>query len=201
MDTIPGYNFPPVVFLLELSLQCTLAKNAFQQLEEGSRGWQSDAPPDLFKDRAKPLELVSRSTVFLSATAMISKILFGACNTKKVKDRSSGLRQLLAVDKAKFPLLSSRKVRNSIEHLDERLDTYLEKFDKGGFSFGIHVLETDPKEGMFVPRRIHPISLTFTAAGDVIDLPACKAEIDALEEKIKSAFSKLINAPYPLWST
>jgi len=201
MGTIPGHNFPAVVFLLELSLQCSLAKNAFQHLKEGTRGWQNGASEALFKDRATPLELVSRSIVFLSAAAMISKVLFGARNTQEIKDRTSALRKLLSVNKATFPLLSSREVRNSLEHLDERLDNCLKGFTKGAYSFGIHVLETAPKKGMFVPRQIHPRTLIFTAAGQSVDLPACKAEIDALEAKIKTAFSALANAPYPLWST
>ncbi len=201
MGSLPGYNFPPAVFLTELSLQCALAKDAYQHLKEGTRGWQNGASEAFFKDRATPLELVSRSIVFLSAAAMISKVLFGVQNTQKIKDRTSALRKLLSVNEATFPLLSSRDVRNSLEHLDERLDNYLKGFTKGAYSFGIQVLESAPKKGTFVPRQIHPRTLIFTAAGESVDLPACKAEIDALEAKIKTAFSELGNAPYPLWST
>jgi hypothetical protein len=198
MAPIPGYNFPAAVFLLELSLQCNLAKDAFQRLEEGTQGWQEgEWSPH---NRATPLELVSRSIVFLSAAAMISKILFGARNKPKVEERASGLRQLLEVDSETLPLLSSRGTRNNLEHLDERLDAYFEGFTKGAFSYGIHIQETDPKEGMFVPRRIHPRSLIFTAAGESIDLRSCMNEIEVLEEKIYGAYSKLKEDPYPLWS-
>lgn len=103
------------------------------------------------------MEIISDLIVCLSAAAMISKILIGVRNQTDpiVRQRASNLRQLLGIDEETFPVLFSREVRNTVEHIDELLDRYFYDFEKGGIAAGIHLLEEDPKEGLFVARRLN----------------------------------------------
>ena len=67
---------------------------------------------------------------FLSHFGMVSKLLFAPSAREKIsKQRATELQQHLKTDTKSA--LNDRNARNSIEHLDERLDNWLSVIDKG----------------------------------------------------------------------
>jgi hypothetical protein len=98
----------------------------------------------------------------LAAAAMISKILWH--QSQEPDDEAGRARRQFAVDRAKalrsalvlrsVPVLESRKVRNALEHFDERLD---------GFFMGGHRIVVDqnigPRESMIVIGGEPPLHL------------------------------------------
>ena len=66
---------------------------------------------------------------FLSHFGMVSKLLFAPSGNARANGRAIELRQYLDTDDASA--LNDRHARNAIEHLDERMDNWLDAQDKG----------------------------------------------------------------------
>jgi hypothetical protein len=196
---IPKENFPALTYLLEIEVQCTLAKHCLQQLERGTPWYRSGAERTT-AEQAAPIELMAQSVAMLAATAVISKVLFGASNAVGVQKRCSRLTELLGLDKGAIPKIASRDARNGVEHVDERLDNY---FGMGmgrtqSYRYGIQVDENPPDASEFVARHLNPLTLVFTAPNGEIDLRACNSELAVIGEAVKRAIAKLEGQPFPL---
>ena len=67
---------------------------------------------------------------FLSHFGMVSKLLYAPSSRRKISsDRARSLRTHLETDI--HSALNDRNARNAVEHLDERMDNWLEASDKG----------------------------------------------------------------------
>ncbi len=194
---VPSENFAPLLFLLELEVQSAIAKDAYANIEAGCPGWLKEAPIPR-KNRSSPIQLISRSIVFLSTAAVISKTLFSTVKGPPTK-RATRLRELTGIEKGMVPNLSSREARNGVEHVDERLDEYFADSKFGSAPYGMEVSEVPPKATDFVARHLNPRTLVFSAAGAPIDMRACYAELPVIDAGIKLGFSKLKQDPFPLW--
>jgi len=192
---IMGYNFAPAMFLLELNTQCSLAEHAFNRLKVTATGWLGNATPEEFTNANSPLEIVSWSTSFLSAVAVIGKILFPGKRKNPIPERCQCLRQLLEIDQ--LPALSNFAVRNSFEHVDERLDLHLRDFTQGSFN-PISVTEKLPSDAL-VLKRFDPRRLAISFVNDEIELELCMTEINEIKSRIEHAFKKLQGPPVKLW--
>jgi hypothetical protein len=116
-----GYNFPAMVYLVEIDTQITLARRNGTRLCEETTGWLSAASSEDFDKAPPPLEIMEWCTIFLSAISIIQKMLFagGRLNKPDVVERCEALQGLVGV--TRLPSLSLA-VRNAWEHLDERFD-------------------------------------------------------------------------------
>src|SRR5207244_1291781 len=98
-----------------------------RRLIHAAPGWRTKATSTQFANRTAIRDIMIDCTAFLSAAAVISKMLFsgGRRNTKIVR-RCERLRQLLGIRQHDLPLLRNLAIRNAFEHVDERLDSLLE---------------------------------------------------------------------------
>lgn len=117
---VKSYNTAPVMFLLELSAQCEFAKVSFERLKQAAPAWYTDATEEQFAEAVPPRDIMILCAAFLSAAGVISKILFAGRRRGKIVERCECLRQLLGIND--LPTLRDLSVRNSFEHIDERLD-------------------------------------------------------------------------------
>src|SRR5205814_202329 len=142
---IKGYNFAPSMFLLELSTQCQFAKECDRRLRDSAPDWYTNATSEKFAQAMPPRDIMINCTAFLSAAAVISKLLFaGHRRDKSIVRRCERLRKLLNINNSGLPVLRNMAVRNRFEHVDERLDEVLPSFTKGSFSaLSVHEKEPD----------------------------------------------------------
>ena len=194
---IKGYNFAPSMFLLELSIQCSLAELAFNHLKVAANGWLEGVSPEQFENATSPLEIVSWCTSLLSAAAVIGRMLFPGKRKSPIPERCRRLRQLLEIDQ--LPTLSNFAVRNSFEHVDERLDLHLRNFTQGSWD-PISVTEKPPSSTLLL-KRFDPKRLAISFVHHEIELAPCIAEITEVKSRIDGAFKKLQGSPVTLWET
>lgn len=197
-ETILSENFPAAIYLSELGTQCTLVRRAVGRLQEWAPGWPDDA--------SRPLAAVIADLfVALSALAMISKLLLADRDPRKggghrAVQRRGRLRELLRIADGQFPWLSSRVVRNNIEHMDERLDKYFDGFTgTGTVSLVVHVGRPTDKPHHFFPRWLDPDTLECGSVGDMINLAECAREVDILDGLLSSGFERLAREEFLLW--
>src|SRR5262245_26969124 len=118
---VKGGSDPDLLYISELRMQCILVKSAYKHLAKycevvGDDIGSAETLP------YSPLDIVAQCTLFLSAVATISKILFPV--NSKAEKRGERLRKRLQIQGA-FLGPQSRSVRNSFEHIDERIDALL----------------------------------------------------------------------------
>ena len=179
--TVKGNDVPDRIYFVELMTQCALAKHAYSRLAEYTRV-QLDRDYDVKKARPlTPIEVIADCTVFLSAAAVIAKLLFP--RESSAGARALDLRTKLGVNS--LPHLNSTAVRNSFEHIDERLDRIV-RDHKGQEVCQIHVARQQPQQSV-VLKRFDPNCLSLSFLGDTLDLRACHSELLELERLLKHA--------------
>lgn len=157
-----GESLIDVVLVGELLVQCQRALRHYRRLRSASRRWvrgpQNGRTADVLWD-----ELQS----FLSATAAASRVLWeGQCRKKlhrfdKCEDRAKRIRSALAIDDSS-PLWS-REARNTFEHHEELLQSWIEHHPDGGTITGpaIGRLEDFPVGRSWYHRVLDPFTLRF----------------------------------------
>lgn len=85
---------------------------------------------------------------FLSHFGMVSKLLFAPSGNRRTKNRARELSEYL--ESSDNATLNDRNARNAIEHLDERMDYWLDNEHKGILE-GIY--ETENDFSYFAPER------------------------------------------------
>jgi hypothetical protein len=185
--TIKTPSSPSVFFLMELLIQCKIARRAYSVLAEFSR---AEVAKDWDAIRARPMgaiEVMAECAVFLSSAGIIAKVLFpGERSSTRSKLRGTELRSKLCV--TDFPNLSSTSVRNSFEHIDDRLDTIIRDYNNHSIC-QIHVAIEEPANVVML-RRFDPVELTISFLGDTLDLKRCNDEITELQNLIPEAMGK-----------
>jgi len=110
------------MFVLELSTQCQFAKECYRRLCNAAPACCRHATHKQLATRVAPRDIMIDCSAFLAAAAVISKLLFSGRRTnKKVVRRCERLRALLNLSDHDLPILRNLSVRNSFEHVDERL--------------------------------------------------------------------------------
>ncbi len=200
MKTIASANIGPVAFFEELRLQYFIAERAWKYLNEAAASWLQNGIPILDK-MAPPGQMIMNCTVFLSAASVISKIIFaGDRKTIKIRNRCNKLRKLLEIDD--LPNLRNLAVRNSFEHVDERIDKFVEPLTHKNFLLEMmSVSPSPPKEGTTVLKRFDPNRLSISFANDEIELRQCMHELTLVESRVHLGISKLAETTIALWAT
>ncbi len=195
--SIPSSNFPAVALLSEIDLQCKLIIHNGARLQESAQHWIAiDKGIDDGK-KALPIDIVAYCSICLSAAASIYKNLFlGARVNKKtvsvISKRCTELMRLL--ENPSLPVISAIAVRNSWEHMDERLDSWLSSRIRGTSCAGIHVSVKPPKDEVFVLRHFDPVLMEIKHGKDEsIHLQPLITEAEKLSQLIDNAFKKLQN--------
>lgn len=182
---IASANVDICLFMTEVSLQCNLAERAAARLEKARFGWLRDALHDHRAEATPPIEIIEDVHLLLLAGGIVSKILFGA--TPKTTLRAARLRELMALPE--LPALSSRKVRNSYEHIDERLDELTSRLTNGGSICPLMVDDKEPDENTIVLKRFCPRTTKVYFEDDFIDLSQLVNELSLVREGINAAYA------------
>ena len=176
------------MLLDELHIQCRLVQRASVQLEDGADHWVKLAHGQDFDRKFPPLDILAWCTVCLAGMAAIRRLLVDGEPKPLAKRRRSALQRLL--DNPPLPNLASVTVRNSWEHLDDRLDTIIPKMTSGSISH-LHVAAAAPGAETTALRRFDPLTLTIYFADQAIALRPAIAEVGALQDCLDEAMQKL----------
>lgn len=185
---ISGKNFGVVMLLAELHIQCSLVKKAKERLQTGAEHWIKMSRGQDFDNTFSPLEILSWCTVVLSGMASIRHLVVVGRDEKVAKERRRILLELLGTPA--LPQISSSKVRDSWEHLDERLDSIIPAMTGGSITH-IHVMPADPAPGTIALKRFDPRTLTIYFADESFDVRLVAAEAELLLERVDQAMKRL----------
>lgn len=179
-------------------MQCQMAGHAYERLSEQAR---CEIQRDFSSRKPRPLntvELLADCTVFLSAAAVIAKILFSGADPKNGKAltskslktsaiRCERLRGLLGFQN--LPTLRSLGVRNAFEHIDERLDRLLTQNTPVKL-VQYHLTRHPPPDGL-VLKRFDPQNISISYLDERLDLQACFSEIKLVEAGVAKAHDRI----------
>lgn len=194
---IPSTNLPAVMLICEVDLQCKLIARAAERLHESARHWTDlDQGIDDGKT-APPIDIVASCSVCLSAAASIARLLtVGDRKGKKairIGKRCETLMNLLG--NPKLPVIASIVVRNSWEHLDERLDDLLSTRAFKSYS-EVHVAVKPPEATTFALRHFDPVRMEIKYGPDAVSLEPLIAEAKELSRLVAEAFKYLNSETY-----
>ena len=187
---IPSSNFNDVIYLSDLSLHCNLFRRSSEQLEIASIHWLNIHQGIDDGTKFSPLSIISECTVCLSSISAINRILFpNEKSAKRILDRSKHLLGLLGYPEVNT--LTNKKVRNSWEHHDERLDKKLLKPETKMKLSEVYVSAKEPYPDTIILRRFDPVNKVIYCFGDSIELDLCVVEVDLLIQRVNLAFKNL----------
>ena len=169
------------VFLVELREQCRAFMTAFSEIMDMiSKG----PPADNEEQRIFSAKIWSRIQACLASCSIISKILWKGESNLKGLIRSRELRQILKLpEKNPFPI----HVRNSFEHIDERLSDWLPKQSNDipwGWSLSAFNKEEEPKDSGQAFRYFQIITLELRVANSTCNLREVMEQVYNIEERI-----------------
>lgn len=185
---IPSHNFNAAMALDELDIQCLVAGRTFLRIEEGSEGWRLralDRP-----DTAAPAELLALCSVFFSTCGVIHKMSFASPEAPPSRHaRREKLRNLIGL-KELPDIRRAMRLRNALEHFDERLDRALEQRTASIWE-SVRIDDQPPTADSVTTRWLRPSTLEFHCMGDSASIRACVAEADALRIKVEAGRVRL----------
>jgi len=157
-------------YIHELNLQAKFAQYAYNQMIENMRSPSEDS---LFK-------VFYHAHAFLIHVSNISKIL----EPEKGKKRKE-LFEELGLSEEELELHRARRLRNHLEHYDERLETWFKESKAHNYAdMNIMprsaIVGIDPKDFL---RNLDPNTLRFMFQREDYELPKFKAEVDLIREK------------------
>lgn len=190
--SISNENYDAVILLTEIHLQCKLIERSAEKLHEYAAHWIALEQGIDNGKKATPIDIVAACVTCLSAAASIRSLLFvGDRKGKKVsviQKRCNAIMALLG--QPKFPILSSNIVRNSWEHLDERLDELLSERTFRSLS-DFYVSAQPPNTNTFVLRQFDPVNMEIRFGNDAIALEPCINEAKELLVLVNAALKRL----------
>ena len=189
---IPSSNFSAVIRLSEVHLNCKLIERTGGRLRKAADHWIAIDKGYDDGNVAQPIDIISMCSVCLSSSAAISKMLLlgnrKSCNKTRILKRCNELMALLGTPD--LPVMRFLAVRNSWEHLDERLDAVLESKTLRSVS-EIHVAVKQPDSATLVLRHFDPVAFHIKYGCDSINLMALIEEARDLSVRVNNAFKSL----------
>ena len=190
---IPNENFSAVMLLCELDLQCKIIDYTFNRLTESAEHWIAIEQGIDDGKTVPPIEIIGLCSICLSAAASIYRILhIGKRNGKdkaRITQRCKALMTLLK--NPELSKIAAIVVRNSWEHLDERLDYLLNQHSYRSYA-EMHVSVKPPSNGTFILRHFDPIQMTIKhGPNEAISLKELITETKDLSSRISNALKDL----------
>lgn len=184
--TIPFKNVDAILFLAELNLQCNFAERAATRLQVARVGWIKKS---FNSERIPPIEIFEACHQLLLASGVISKILFGGGHNVRPRKRGTLLRKLMLLPE--LPLLAERSVRNSYEHVDERLDEMAHKFSSEVKISPLSVSDSEPEPNEIVLKRFSPRDMRIYFSEQFVDLMGLISEIDSVRKGVNVGMANM----------
>ena len=169
------------VFLVELHEQCRAFMTAYSEIIDMiSKG----PPTDNEEQRIFSAKIWSRIQACLASCSIITKILWKGEYNMKGLIRSRELRQILKLpEKNPFPI----HVRNSFEHIDERLSDWIPTQSDDipwGWSLSAFKKEEEPKDSSQAFRYFQITTLELRVANSTCNLREVMEQVHYIEERI-----------------
>jgi len=169
------------VFLVEIGEQCRAFMTAYSEIME----MISKGPPvDEEGQRIFSAKIWSRLQACLASCSIISKILWKSQVSKKGLTRSRELRHILKLpEKNPFP----NQVRNSFEHIDERLSDWLPTQSDDipwGWCLSVFNKEEEPRDSRNAFRYFHIETFELRVAGSSCNLRKVMEQVHYIEERL-----------------
>jgi hypothetical protein len=184
------------MLLDELSIQCSLISGNGARLEDAADHWIKMERGEDFDRKVPPIDILAWCTVCLAAMAGIRRLLIGGEKNGVADRRRRELQSLLG--NPTLPSFQSPSVRNSWEHLDERLDRLIPQLSSGSISH-IHIAARDPSPGVITLKRFDPLTLTVFFLDEGIPLRPAIADAAILQSCLDSAMGRLHNEIVRPW--
>lgn len=194
---VPSANLPAWIVVEEVYCQCLIAIRAFDQLSHGVTGWRKTQKFD--PHGMAPNDMLIRCNTLLSSFAVMNQMLFSHSGNQadgRKRIRQENLRQLLGVPD--LPMIRSVKVRNSFEHIDERLDDLLAQGFPPRFE-SLRINDDPATADTTVLRWIQPSRLVLSFDDHQLDLRACIQEVQTLKQAAMDARVILTQRIVSLW--
>lgn len=170
---------PDALYVAELRVQCVLAQQAYEHLVEYSVAVDKNNNARE-RDGNSPSVVIAHCVGFLSAVAVISKILFPV----KRNSVNRGQRLRTRLDLANLPGIEARSVRNSYEHIDEKVDEL--RISGTAAQVCLMDISVEAPDPPVVLKRFDPVSRKIEFLGDKLDLETCYAEVVRVERALNS---------------
>jgi len=185
---IPSANFGVIALLDELFIQCSLLQANGTRLEDAADHWIKLERGEDFNRKVPPLDILAWCTVCLAAMAAIRRLLYAGSSSPVVNRRRAALQAILG--HPSLPSFTSAAVRNSWEHLDERLDERIPAMTTGSLSH-IHVAARDLPPGELALKRFDPRTLTIYFAEEGVPLRPAILDAASLSGCLDQAMIRL----------
>ena len=189
---IHNSHFNTVVLLCEVDLNCKIILRNIEKLKLSAKHWIDLSKGIDDGGKAPPIDIVTDCFACLTAAASIARLLYLGDRKGKKAARIQQRCNLLMheLGSPSISALNSIRVRNSWEHLDERLDDLLATQTCRSHS-EIHVSPNPPDQGTFVSRHFDPNTLEIKFAGDVFSLGPVAEEALLLSERVNAAIVRM----------
>ena len=167
-------------------MQCKIITRTAERLRKCAQHWITIDQGIDDGETAAPIEIIALCSVCLSAAASIHRLL--SHNGRKspvIRKRCEALMRLLG--NPSLSAICSVAVRNSWEHLDERLDGLLSTRSFKSYS-EIHVSVKPPDASTFLLRHFDPVRMEIKHGPDAVLLEPLIAEASELSGRVAKAF-------------
>jgi hypothetical protein len=192
--------FHKLLYLQEVQAQCRMARQAFDSLSQGRM--KSEPMRSIEEGAMQTAETFRNVHSMLTHTANISRLLWPGNKAQPArKQRAEALRTLLELSEEGHPL-SNRKLRDDLEHFDERLDQWTINGDIQPEYWQDCIgpwdvpLEYGAKERN-VMRHLDPSTQTFRFQGRPWDIPEMINAVQVLQCCVDAKVAQLISTFYP----
>lgn len=190
--TIRSSNFPALMHLLSADLSCRHIASSSDRLKAAASHWKAINQGVDDGLSYPPIDIAADCTLLLTSAAAVSRSLFlgdrKGKRAHKAATRSTALITLLG--NPQLSTLQSLAVRNSWEHIDERLDDLLSERVYTSYS-EIHVQVQAPKVGTFALRIFDPVNLEIGYGPDRISMVTLCTEAIEVRSRVEQAIQTL----------
>ena len=192
--TVPGKYLPEIAYLDEINAQCYMADRAFEKVRRGCEFWENKTWIEDDEKTSAPVELVRNIQSFLNHARVITRLVFVGSRKgirRHLSEKRCDQMQML-LGKHSSPELESLQIRDSFEHIDERMDSTFQKWDGSHMSVEpIRIGEERTELYIAEIRRIDPRNMTISFLRDKTCLMDIKREIDEIQNKTQEAKRKI----------
>ena len=198
---IKGESIRTLHLLLELGLHRNLIANSIKKLRGAADHWNMIEKGIDDGRSFPPIDIILICVSCLSSSASIQRLLtIGNRNGPKSKRTLARCKAFMKfLGQPAIPTILSIKVRNSWEHMDERLDHILEN-DQFASVTPIHVSHKSPDPSTLVLRHFDPHLFEIKFLNSAISLAEIEKEISILEGCISAAYKKLNEVNFDVYS-
>lgn len=178
-------------FLVELGIQILISERAYNTLHNQ----HLYALGDKTVRNCSPIEVITDCALFLNSAAMINKILGLSDNYNS--DRAQKIREIMELDKRTLCSISSVSIRNSMEHMDERLDLLV---SERPVEIVVWDLTKNQSQAKHILRKFNPEEFTMQCLGKdlsmgSLDIKKCYKEIQQIGMAIQTGRKNISSAP------